>query len=83
MPVENRLCSTCDKVEDEEHFLISCKTNQDERQIVFKSIENECRNFTRMSTNEKMVYMMMNPDEKITQDTAMFILNSFKKLNYW
>ena len=70
LPIKSRVCNACASVEDEEHFLITCKINQDERLIMFKTIEENCKNFRQMSTKEKMVYMLMNSDVKITQDTA-------------
>jgi hypothetical protein len=36
LPRENRLCSVCNVIEDEEHFLVSCKKYEAERLSLFK-----------------------------------------------
>ena len=40
LPRQNRICSVCNVIEDEEHFLVSCKKYEAERLSLFKFVKH-------------------------------------------
>ena len=75
-PIEHRLCTICQEVEDEKHFLISCKLYQCERRNLFNKIGNLYPYFICFSELEKFVFLMSNGDEQALAWTAKFIHDS-------
>ena len=49
-----RLCSTCLEVEDEEHFVTSCRVNINERQTLFTKISSKDPTFMHLDDREKI-----------------------------
>jgi hypothetical protein len=60
-PCEERLCKNCGVIEDEAHFILKCKVNQNLRESLFNNIEldNEIF-FLNFSDEQKLVYLL-NP----------------------
>jgi hypothetical protein len=56
-----RLCQNCGVIEDEAHFILKCKVNQNLRESLFNNIEldNEFF-FLNFSDEQKLVYLL-NP----------------------
>jgi hypothetical protein len=57
-----RLCKTCNKIEDEEHFILECTINSKLRTdlLVFVILANENPNFMQFSSEQKLIYLL-NP----------------------
>ena len=60
-PCEERLCKNCGIIEDEAHFILKCKVNQNLRESLFNNIEldNDIF-FLNFSDEQKLVYLL-NP----------------------
>ena len=49
IPRQQRLCTTCNILEDEYHFFLNCYLSQQPRNLLINTIENKCPSFTNMS----------------------------------
>ena len=59
IPREQRLCTKCKIIEDEEHFLFHCKLNVDLRASLIKKIEETDNiKLNDMTENEKFKYFL-------------------------
>ena len=61
-PVNERLCHTYQKVQDEFHFKMECKSNSDLRQTFINKLIARCPDFAELSQMEQFVYMLTNED---------------------
>jgi hypothetical protein len=60
-PCEERLCKHCGVTEDEAHFILKCKVNQNLRESLFNNIElDNDFFFLNFSDEQKLVYLL-NP----------------------
>ena len=78
-PAYLRLCSECHEVEDEIHFLITCKRYENERRHLFDSIIRIQADFEALDDQEKFVYLMRLENEQILTWIAKFIHDSMNK----
>ena len=65
LKIEEQLCKTCLKIEDEPHFLLDCnlfKINNDEIRLF---MEREVPNFNFMDIKQQFVFLMINEDINI------------------
>ena len=51
---------TCNKIEDEEHFILECTINSKLRNDLFAILANENPNFMQFSSEQKLIYLL-NP----------------------
>ena len=80
-PVNERLCHACQKVEDEFHFMMECKSNSDLRQTFINKLTTRCPNFADLSQREQFVYMFTNEDNMSLTWLGKFIYKSFQRRN--
>ena len=78
-PRDQRLCFVCGYIEDELHFLITCKLYENERLDLFNKIININPSFNDLSPKEKFVFMMTCDIPSILTWVAQFIHNSMLK----
>ena len=79
IPREERICKTCNKIEDEIHFLIDCDKYKDDRMDKFKIIINEVPSFEDMTDSKtKFIYLMSQENKKLTNLIAQCIHDWFK-----
>ena len=72
-----RLCSTCLEVEDEEHFVTRCRVNINERQSLFTKISSEDPTFMHLDNREKLIFLMSCKDRQIITWFGKFLHKSF------
>jgi hypothetical protein len=77
LKVEQRLCTECKVVGDEEHFLTNCKLNETNREVLYFKIKEICKNFSSLNSKDKMVYMMSITDEEALKHIGKFVYDSF------
>ena len=70
---QQRLCNTCNNIEDEDHFFLHCRINNQPRNLLFNIIENYCSNFVNISDLNKLKY---NPG--LSSDICTFIKQSLE-----
>ena len=64
-------------IEDEDHFFLHCRINNQPRNVLFNFIGNYCSNFVNMSDLNKLKYIInQNPD--LSSDICTFIKQSLE-----
>ena len=58
IPRQDRLCKTCKCIEDESHFILNCKINSKLRENLYNSIKFDDSEFSNMTDEEKLVYLL-------------------------
>ena len=71
---ENRICIECQNmVEDEYHFMMTCKLYVNERQVLFSKINDIFPNFIHMNDIDKFSFLFINENPKILSWVGKFI----------
>ena len=78
IPKEERLCTECKVIENEQHFLLKCSRFNDERFHLFQKVSDLCPNFPTLSDPDKFIYLM-TAEKKVACETAKFCYLSFEK----
>ena len=64
-------------IEDEDHFFLHCRINNQPRNLLFNIVGNYCSNFVNMSDLNKLKYILnRNPD--LSSDICTFIKQSLE-----
>ena len=79
--VDQRLCMSCNVVEDEEHFVLHCQDNRVERELLFQKIYMRDSSFFNLSSVEQFVFLMGCSDPQIMAWFGKFIHHSFLNRN--
>ena len=81
MKFENRICKLCnDHVEDEEHFMISCKKNLEHLRVDYLNfIANKYPNFQFLSNELKFIWLLISEDRLIMSSVAKLLVKLFEK----
>ena len=61
VPVNERLCETCNLVEDEIHVLLHCSMYDDIRDTLFADICNIKRDFCDLTVDSQFILIMSDP----------------------
>ena len=61
VPVNERLCETCNLVEDEIHVLLHCSMYDDIRDTLFADICNTKRDFCDLTVDSQFILIMSDP----------------------
>ena len=77
LPVQERLCTTCGKIEDEIHFICECKQNVALREELFSDVTRWQPNFQKLPTIEKLVFLMQSHEPVIVNALGSFVYESF------
>ena len=75
---EERLCSKCNKIEDEIHFLLHCTNFVEDRQVLMDCVKKLVPNFACLNDENKMFYLMTCEEDVVLNVLAKFIYTSFK-----
>ena len=78
-PLHQRLCSMCHVIEDELHFLVSCRIYTDERNKLYESLEFD-QSFI-INTDPKTIFcrLMKLTEQHQLEKLGQFIYKSFDK----
>ena len=77
--IEDRKCSLCNtSVEDEKHFLLECKNLENVRKQFLDSINNECKNFSTLSSDNKFLWLMSNEDVIVLKVLMKMVFELFQ-----
>ena len=76
-----RLCSWCFEIEDEEHFITKCQINAHERQNLYVKIVSKHPTFRNLSNHEQFIFLMSCKDRQILTWLGKFIHKSFNIRN--
>ena len=76
LPINQRLCTLCNQVEDEIHLICVCKRNAHLRIDFFSFVQSLYPSFQFMLPKEKVIYIMQNKDFVVINNFAAFIYRS-------
>jgi len=70
----DRTCEICgsNDIEDEEHFLTVCKAFGNDREQLYVHAKANCKNFTNLSNEHKMIWLMTAEDSDIVHALASY-----------
>ena len=77
IPRENRLCTICNKIDDESHFFIECVQNKTLRDHLFSKISNTFLTFTRDQPFNQL-QTILNPNLELLPAIRDFIKQSLE-----
>lgn len=79
----NRLCKVCksNEVEDEKHFIFSCNKYSLLRKEFFNKISDLCRNFSALSQDSKLFWLMNNESTEVILLLSKYIYDCFQLRN--
>ena len=80
IPRNERICKTCNKIEDESHFLIDCDNYNYDRIEEFKKITSQFPNFAEITDSKnKFIFLMSQQNKEVTILIASCIYNWSEK----
>ena len=79
--VDERLCLSCNGVENEEHFVTACKDNEVERALFTNKLEKRDPSFANLTNKEKFIFLMTCADSQILTWFGKFTYHSFLNRN--
>ena len=77
LPIEDRLCPACNKVEDEAHFLLACKSH--DRSDLIKCCSNINKVFPLLSQCDQLNFILSSSDPQITHAVAKYSSQNLRK----
>ena len=81
MPVDQRLCESCNVVEDECHVIMHCSLYDDIRTQLFTEINNISDQFSVLSTDVQFLQIMSNPQYYRSASRAMHNILNRRRCN--
>ena len=78
VPLNQRLCKTCNVLDDEFHFVFHCNNNAEERKILFSKIRSELTHFMTLATEAKLTFICKTDNPKILTWFGKFLFDSFQ-----
>lgn len=78
IPVSDRLCDSCNVIEDEFHFMLNCVKNERERDDLFSKINRVFPNYDTLDNISKFVYLFKSDDPQIVTWLSKYIADSLK-----
>jgi hypothetical protein len=76
----DRLCTTCDLVDDEFHFLLHCTRLDMYRATLFEAVAELCPNFNLLDPHNKFIWLLSTEDKKTCQLLGEYTHKSFSLL---
>jgi hypothetical protein len=77
---EERLCTSCNAVEDEQHFLLHCTKLEAERRKLFDVVHQYNRNFVEYTPEQKFIWLLTNEQCEVNQELAAYAYTGFQLL---
>ena len=81
VPPDQRLCSSCNAIDDEEHLITKCGVVADIRENTFKTMSENNQEFSNLSDSEKPHFFLHPPSYDSTLIIGHFITKIFKERN--
>ena len=78
-PIDQRLCHSCNVIEDEIHFITQCPLFQSERNALYEKVRFIDPHFVNLSHSDKFIYLFRSPDPIILSHLGKYIHVSFLK----
>ena len=81
LPLEKRICQICQKLEDEQHFLLHCNLVQEERVHLFNNLLSFSSNVLSDNADATFVNLMSSVEEKVQFALCKFLQKAFMRRN--
>ena len=78
IPRENRLCKTCNIIEDEKHFILNCNLNKIPRKTIFDIYSAEDPNFSNLTDDQKLSSILNPASSQQVKNTGSYLKQSLK-----
>ena len=83
-PLHERLCYSCNCVEDELHFVTACSLNRTERIVLYDKVARKFPEFDQLADVEKFVFLFTFKDAQMLTWLGKFLYESFRtKASQW
>ena len=83
-PLHERLCYSCNCVEDELHFVTACSLNRTERIVLYDKVARKFPEFDQLADVEKFVFLFTFKDAQMLTWLGKFLYKSFRtKSSQW
>ena len=80
LKAENRTCNLCKgSVEDELHFLLKCPSLANHRQHYLDKISNNYKNFSKLSDENKFIWILSSEDKMIFNCLSKMLTSLFEE----
>ena len=79
IPRTERLCKSCNVIEDEMHFIVSCGLYKNERENLFEACKNTSTFFEGMADEAKLIFILSNEDKIAESKLGNFVYKCFTK----
>ncbi len=78
-PPEQRTCKVCNEmdIEDEKHFLVTCKAHRNIRNIMYEKIREIFPDFQKLSDNDKFIWILSSRVREVQYALARFLEAGF------
>lgn len=76
VPADERLCDTCNSVEDEYHHLIQCTKYNINRISLYEVASEHIVNFNGLNDSEKFISLLTSENKVMLSCVANFLLNA-------
>ena len=73
IPIEDRICDTCNSIEDEIHYLLFCQRFSSQREILMSNISKFIVDFETLNSGDKFNLLMKCDDYEITLLVKKFV----------
>ena len=73
IPLEPRLCNTCNHIEDENHIIMNCICFQTQREILFQEIIKVGVNWSTKDNKQQVQYIMAAKENNILYPITKYI----------
>ena len=75
--IQERLCTVCNVIEDEKHFLFECCTNEELRFIFNSRVSQLYPQYQYLDSDQKLVFLFKIENEQLITWVGKFVYNSF------
>ena len=82
-PITERLCPFCNVIEDEQHFLLTCKIYDQERNRMFSKISTKYENICEIESRSAFKFLLTSDDPLVLNALGKFIYTAFQKRKIW
>ena len=83
-PLHERLCYSCNCVEDELHFVTACSLNRTEKIVLYDKVARKFPEFDQLADVEKFVFLFIFKDAQMLTWLGKFLYKSFRtKASQW
>jgi hypothetical protein len=70
----------CNTLEDEKHFITSCRKFENDRVVLYETLSKNSTNFNGLDSDAKFIFIMTNENKEVLEALGEYVCNAFAKL---